>query len=188
MTRFKWRLWITVLAAVAIVTSPLGGDVAYAHVWDICGDGHQLRWGGTSTTHWYPSTWDVSYRDAISGAQAGFNGSDFDYFTSTQTSALLTWQDLNNPDTNIAGYASIVVFCNTHNISSGTLYFNFPHFQTAHTVAEKQCVAIHEMGHGAGFWHNEVISVLRTDHNTQCHVNQWKTLQTHDLNDVNTVY
>jgi hypothetical protein len=162
---------------------------AAAHDWNICGDGIPVRWYGTSTSHWWPTSWDSSYQLAIQQAARNFNASDFDYYWAQRTSALMLWGDLNYPDINVAGATSIYVNCTTHIIQAGSFYFNFPHFNAIpHTVDQKICTAIHELGHGAGFAHNSLYSILYADHGQRCHNWLITNLQSHDYQDINNRY
>ena len=183
------RRTLAFVAAVIAATALLPQVPAIAHTWNLCGDGRQVKWPTSTTTVSSPSSWDSSYQQALSGAQGSFNTSHFAYRSATPQTALAYWNDLNNPDTNIAGAASDLVACSTHSITVVSLYFNFPHFNaTAHSVAQKQCTAIHEMAHGVGFDHNAEFSVLYTDHGQRCHNWLITTLQGHDYSDINAVY
>lgn len=177
-------LFLTMLVSMFSTASP-----ALAHNWDQCSDATPEKWSGTSTTHWWPSTWNSLYTDAISNSQTEFNNSDFDYNWASQTSASVLWADLGSADTSTAGAAIWTPNCSTHTILAGSLYINFSHFNaTPHTSITTECTVIHEMAHGAGFDHNTQVSVLSTPHSTRCHTNFINKLQSHDYSDINGLY
>ncbi len=185
-TKIRWHFLLFLFLIVYFI---FNNRISIAHNWNICGDGIPVRWYGTSTSHWWPTSWDSSYQAAIQQAASNFNTSDFDYYWAASTSALMIWGDLNYPDTNVAGATSIYVNCATHIIQSGSFYFNFPHFNASpHTVNQKTCTAIHELGHGAGFDHNSLYSILYADHKQRCHSWLITSLQTHDYQDINSRY
>lgn len=169
---------------------------ASAHNWDRCGDGHATRWPTTSTSRYYSSSWPSSYTAGIRNAESSFNQSDFDYYSASVTSALVTWRDYNSSDTGIAGATYISADCSRHTIGAATLYYNFPHFSDyPHSVNAYTCTAIHEMTHGVGFDHNLLtnssgapVSVLYQYHGTRCHNSVVYTMQSHDFYDVNGRY
>lgn len=137
---------------------------------------------------------DESYVTAITNAQTEFNKSDFKWTRVFDPSvADVTWKDYYNPNTTIAGLSYVIYDCNTaapHYIKSGyTLGFNIPHFNASgHTIAQKQCTAIHEMGHLAGFDHNTLISIMLNNHTQRCHSSELKMIQPHDFNNINSHY
>ncbi|MDQ3879999.1 MAG: hypothetical protein M3295_02825 [Chloroflexota bacterium] len=155
---------------------------------DWCGDGAAIRWSGTSVGYYYPATWSAATRAAIDNAVFEFNKADFDYFR-TSSSAPVQWLDLGSSDTSVAGATYLSVNCSTHRIAVASLYFNFPHFTaSSHPAARRQCTAIHEMGHGVGFDHNTLTSILYIDHRQRCHSWTITTLRSHDVSDINTRY
>lgn len=192
MCAVKRNLAILCAAMAAIALSLVSpAATVWAHETNACGDGQPTRWQNTSTSMGYPGSWTLSYRNGIIGAQTSFNSSDFDYITDSQSSALVQWGDLNSPNTNVAGSMTGPVNCSTNPnyFQAVYLYYNFPHFNaTNHNTSHKQCVAIHEMGHGVGLAHNELTSINRTNEVTQCHNNSWNTLQSHDVSDINGKY
>ncbi len=101
----------------------------------------------------------------------------------------MLWYNLGSSDTSIAGATSLLVNCSTHTMTAGSFYYNFPHFNaTSHTYNQYRCTAIHENGHGMGFDHNTLTSILLIPHSTRCHDQLIYTLQTHDKNDINNRY
>jgi hypothetical protein len=99
------------------------------------------------------------------------------------------WDNLGDPDFVIAGWAEMFVSCSTRTFTWGLLYFNFPHFnQSSHTQDQKQCTAIHEMGHGVGLAYNTLTSIMKGEHTSKCHSTLINTLQSHDTSDLNAKY
>lgn len=183
------------ISILSVIALPLMRPVTTvsAHETNACGDGQPTRWRNASTSQGYPSSWPVSYQDAIVGATTQFNTSDFDWFTDSQSSAKAQWGDLNNTsNTGLAGSMTGPVDCSTNPnyFQAVYLYYNFPHFNaSAHTTAQKQCTAIHEMGHGVGLADNTFSpSIMYSNHNTRCHSSLITSLQSHDLSDINGKY
>lgn len=181
---------LTLILPLVALALFLPAAPAHAHNWNYCSDGYAIRWNAPSTSIAYPSTWPQSYQDAVVGAVVQFNKSDFDYVIDSQSSAKAQWSDTNNTsNTSLAAYTSLRVDCGVHQIYNAYFTFNFAHYNAAaHTTGQKQCVAIHEQGHGVGFHHNELVSILRTSERVQCHDNLWNTLQSHDYSDINGRY
>jgi hypothetical protein len=137
--------------------------------------------------------WDSDWKTAITNARNSINTTDFDYITPASGPSQANWFDLNSSDTNIAGQAAISYDCapNPNKLTSLSLYANFPHFSACcyiHGSAQKQCTAIHELGHGVGLEHNSETSIMLTSHITRCHSSLITTVQSHDTFDINLKY
>ncbi len=53
---------------------------AFAHNWNLCGDGGAIKWTGGTTSESYPSTWADNYKNAILDSRTNINGnSHFKY-------------------------------------------------------------------------------------------------------------
>lgn len=181
---FLFAAAATLAAAVVLTrTAP-----SQAHNWDNCGNGLTASYIGGSSLITWPSTWMNEWQTALENARVEFNVSHFVYYRGAGET---TWADLGSPDTSIAGLARITSEdCNgTALIYSVDLFINTPHFQASpHTVGQRQCTAIHEMGHLVGLNHNDLVSIETTPHEHRCHYWEVKKLQSHDISDINYRY
>lgn len=138
----------------------------------------------------YPNEWPQSYKDAVDTSGTNFtNNSEFDFYKRSATEAEFRWGNLNSSDTSIAGKVTFDYSCSLGLAYGFTAYMNFPHFDSSsHSYDQKRCTAIHELAHVAAFGHNDVTSVLDTPHTYRCHTVTIKTLQTHDVSDIDSKY
>ena len=185
---------VTIIGGLWPLISLLTSPESYAHDEPAtsygCSSSLPIKWSTSTVSYWRDSAWDSSYKIAISNAVNSFNNSDFTWsFQLNEELADVTWDNLNDPDFVIAGYSQMFLNCSTRTFTWGVLYFNFPHFNwSSHTQDQKQCVAIHEMGHGVGLSHNTLTSIMEADHLSNCHDSLIKALQSHDTSDLNTKY
>lgn len=163
------------LAAILVTAPP-----AQAHEYSC-----SVRWASASQTYYHPLVWAPKYVNAIGNAAASIRTTDFDWNYSS--SSATQWRDLASSDTSIAGQTSVTSDCANHRIVAVALYLNFPHLSN-HTQDQIQCTAIHEFGHGAGLAHNTLTSIMNADHAYRCHNLLIKTVQSHDVSDLNAKY
>jgi hypothetical protein len=161
--------------------------------------GKAIKWTGASQTYYHATVWNLAIQNGIENAAASItNGTDFDWTWNSLDHAN-TITDLNSGDTSIAGatsYTSVNCTPTPGTISAVLMYFNLPHFNTGHGTlysatwqAYFECTMIHELGHGLGLAHNNTSpSIMNTSHTTRCHTNLWKTVQAHDVSDINAKY
>lgn len=137
----------------------------------------------------YPNEWNDSNKAGIDRAAANISNNSPYYFTKVSaTEAEFRWGDYGSSDTSLAGYTDRTIFCTAAYIDIIALYYNFAHFQGTHSGDEKQCIAIHEFGHGMGVEHNSLTSIEYQPHSTRCHSWLIKTLQPHDVGDIDFKY
>lgn len=183
MTRAAVSLVLLMILGAGSAITP-----AQAHNTTGC-SGKNSRWPGTSATYAYPTSWSFNYRNGITTAASRINGADFTWTYNSGSGNV--WGNWGSNDVFIAGYAQTWWNCGATyaEIYRALMYYNFPHWQASPHVADQYtCTAIHEFGHGLGLAHNSVTSVLNTDHDVQCHINQWSSRQAHDTSDINALY
>jgi hypothetical protein len=180
-------LVIAALSAVAILATFVLVLPAGAHNWDFCGNGNTTKFYRSYTYETWPSTWQSEWQTALENARIEFNAAHFTYYKG----AGLNWANLNSSDTTLAGDMAIRSWAcgGTNLIYDASLYINVPHFQASpHTIGQRQCTVIHEMGHVVGLEHNDITSIENIPHSHRCHYWEIKKLQPHDISDINFRY
>jgi hypothetical protein len=115
---------IAIISGLWVFSSLLTSPDVHAHDEPIgsypgCSGSSPFEWSGSNATYWRDSSWDSSYKNAISNAIGNFNPSDFTWsFQSDEDLADVIWADLGDLDFAIAGLAEMYVFCST-NIFNG---------------------------------------------------------------------
>lgn len=157
-----------------------------------------VKWSGASQTYYLASPWAVSIQNGVRNAAASItNGTDFNWTHSFSSPNTVT--NLNSSDTSLAGLTSWPGPNCTPTpgiITKAYMYFNLPHFNSGHGTSGSttwqnylQCTMIHEFGHGLGLAHNQVSpSMMYATHTPRCHTNSWRTVQPHDVSDINAKY
>ena len=180
-------LVIVAFSAIGVLVTFVAAAPAGAHNWDFCGDGNLTKFYRSYTYETWPNTWNSEWQTALGNARVEFNVSHFKYYKGSG----LNWANLNSSDTSVAGQTTIRAFTcgGTNLIYDVSLYINVPHFQASpHTIGQRQCTAIHEMGHAVGLDHNDLASIVNIPHSHRCHYWEIKTLQPHDTSDINYRY
>lgn len=195
------RLGTTLMSVVAVIVAWAGPAGAHNYPGS---DGHpgpcgkSIKWGTASHSYYYPLVVHPDIASGISNAASNMNAAT--QFTWTYSSSSPnTWTNLLSSDTSIAGatdYVSVNCTPTPGAIARVAFYYNSPHFSSGHgdagTTTRKnayQCTAVHEFGHGTGLAHNATSpSIMYTNHATRCHTNQWRTVQPHDVSDIDTKY
>ena len=189
------RLFFRSATSVAIVALFLGSaqivraDNNYYHCDFYHAPGLHAAWSSASQTTQRPSTWDSSYTYAIDNSMNHINRNTDFTWNRYDRGTVVVWMAYGSPDKDLAGVAHLAIATSGCQITDATLYFNFAHFGTAHTVDQKQCTAIHEWGHGMGLMHDFTnLVVMNDDHNYRCHENLVRYLTEADKSDVNGLY
>lgn len=178
---------LTLFVAVVVIGLPSRVE---AHDLQRCGGG--IRWPDAAQTYARPSTWGPTTRAAVDGGHNAItNATDFNF--SRATVGRIPWSDYGSPNENIAGIADVTAQCSGNApfpINGVALFLNFPHFNSPHSLAEIQCVTVHEAGHGIGLDHNTVnFSMMNPEHGAKCHDGSpISTPLSHDVGDINAKY
>lgn len=122
---------------------------------------------------------------------------------STSAPAVVRWDYGNDPSTSLAGWSD-VSWGSDCLIDAHTNFLNAPHLDTRpDTIGEKQCIAVHELGHSVGLSHsNQTASILGLtahtasesvmrggEHSARCHVTDPPLrLRSADIADINAKY
>lgn len=160
-----------------------------AHNWDICGNGLTTKFHQTWAPEDWPATWSNDNQNALLNARSAFNVSDFQWTSGNH----ILWFTYDGADPGWAGLTEVLPSwrnCNGQStILDANLYFSTAHMSNPyHTMQQRWCTFIHEMGHVTGLEHNDTTSIENIPHDHRCHNWEIKQLQAHDLPEINSRY
>jgi hypothetical protein len=158
-----------------------------AHNWDRCGNGLTTKYYRGFTPEDWPNTWSAVNQNALENARQAFNVSDFQFNRGGET----LWYWIDSVDPPWAGLTTVVAEnCSGQStIIDVNFYLAGQHMTSPfHTMEQRWCTIIHEMGHLTGLGHNSTTSIMNDDHSQRCHSWEIKQIQSHDLPEINSRY
>ena len=178
-----------VVVALFVSAQLLFVTPAQAHNWNLCGNGLTTKFHQTWAPENWPDTWSNDNKNALINARNAFNVSDFQWTSGNH----IQWFTYDGADPGWAGLTEVLPSwknCNGQStILDANLYFSTAHMSNPyHTMNQRWCVFIHEMGHVAGIDHNGVLSTQNVPHDHRCHDWEVKQLQAHELPEINSRY
>ncbi|HEX8098602.1 MAG TPA: matrixin family metalloprotease [Actinomycetota bacterium] len=187
-------LRIAIISQIIVALSALVPGVALAH-WKKCQNGYKLRWESSNATYFYPNNWSSRYANATDNAAASItNNTDFSFQKgASANSADVSWHKDNYGNSGWDGLAHRTwtessTACYLYKVDT---YYN-TYWTGGYTAGATQSVGIHETGHAIGMKHvNDqctLNSIMQPAYDCRWKQKAIKTVQAHDISDINATY